>query len=106
MSRLCDRPGAPALISLNVVQPRGRERGAGADRAERGAAGHEVADDDRGPSFGQDLRSPGDRAVLAIAPHVLSVAPASAAAYFCFCPIQRSAGAHGGSEVQLYGRRE
>jgi hypothetical protein len=66
--------------ALKEAQPLGEETvrkpgRSGADLAERGAACHQVADDDRRPSLGEDLRGPGNRAVLTVGPHAPSVAP-------------------------------
>ena len=47
-----DSPGAPSAISLNVRHPN-----------------DDIAQDDERPPLGQQLRCPGDRAVLAIGPH-------------------------------------
>src|SRR5688572_23257494 len=44
------------------------------DLSEGLASQMQVADDQRGPTLGEDLGSPGDRAVLAVGPHGFSVA--------------------------------
>src|SRR4029450_8591557 len=76
----CGAPGA-----FEPPEPLG-EQGAGEpgstlqDRPEGLAAEMQVADDQRRPTLGEDLRAAGDRAVLTVGPHECSVAE---------CPARR-----------------
>ncbi len=78
---------APVLVrsrlddtgAFELTKPRGQERsgdarGAGGDLAEGRRAEQQVAQDEGSPAYGEDLRGPGDRTVLAIRAHAVSVA--------------------------------
>jgi hypothetical protein len=85
---------------LELAETTGEERAGQAwcstgDLVERPASIQHVADDDRGPSFGDDLRPPSYGAVLAVRTHkgslLLSAPPASSdsepSAGFINCPL-------------------
>ena len=65
--------------------------------SEGGASVQEVAEDDGCPSLGEDLGGSGDRAVLAVAAHVRSVAVQGTAYQSIFCTSSDSEQADGGS---------
>src|SRR5829696_5944242 len=67
------------FAAFELLEPLGEQRAGKPGRAlqnltEAAATQIQVADDHRRPALGEDLRTTGDRAVLAVGPHDLSVA--------------------------------